>query len=114
VIFLFILSALVISLKFLFICFLSFYLSFKVTFCITNPDYCLIQLTSSSPSPNYPGLARVYCTYIYTTCTEMHSLSTLKVSRGRIWNSERLTEMQHFTHLYVAGDRRHRRSLRVR
>jgi hypothetical protein len=41
-----------------FICLLIFFLSFSSTFCFTNSDYRLIPMTSS---PNYSGLARVYC-----------------------------------------------------
>jgi hypothetical protein len=41
------LSALPILLNCPFICFLRF-LSFRVTFCFINPDYWLIQMTSSS------------------------------------------------------------------
>jgi hypothetical protein len=37
------------------------FLSFRTTFCFTNPDYWLIRMTSP-PHPNYFRLARVYCT----------------------------------------------------
>jgi hypothetical protein len=60
-----------ISLHFWFICVLIF-LSFRVNFCFTNPEYVLIRVIS--PPSNYSGLARVYC-------TTWHSFQDLKAMK---------------------------------
>jgi hypothetical protein len=80
-------SALHISLNFPFICVLSF-LSFRAMFCSINPD---------DVSPNYSGLARVYCILItlyvsvyhhviqHKLCIFIDSIRTnlMMVKRGR-------------------------------
>jgi hypothetical protein len=51
-------SALPMLLNVPFICFLSYFLSFRAIICFINPDCRLIWMTPSPP-PNYSGLARV-------------------------------------------------------
>jgi hypothetical protein len=67
-------SALLVSLNFPFISVLSYFSSFTYTVCFIYLDYRLIRITS----PNYSGLARIFCTSLFEWFKCSSKLRTIK------------------------------------